>query len=59
VAELERRLKAIPFPKSGYWDTILTYPKDLAAATVEDADALEMKDPVMRCVLEYRKEIGR
>ena len=57
--ELERRIKAVPFPKSGYWDTILTYPLDLVLWVVEDKDAEEMQDSVMRCVLEYRKEIGK
>ena len=59
VAELERRLKEIPFPKSGYWDTILTYPLDLVLGVLADEDSPEMKDKVMRCTLEYRKEIGK
>lgn len=57
--ELERRIKGLPFPKSGYWDTILTYSFKMVLWVLEDEDSDEMKDPVMRCVLEYRKEIGK
>jgi hypothetical protein len=57
IKELERRLKALP--SGGCWDTVLSQPLDLCLAIVEDPENGEMQNPVMKCTLEYRKEIGK
>jgi len=58
VKELERRIHKVQ-PASGYWDTILTYSIGECLAALKDPSRPELQDEMMKCVLEYRKEIGK